>query len=207
MTGYFAVGNKCAVDFSRLNLPISSQEALSILWLKGFRVITVDLIKEARKCVGVSRYRRGAAFYQAPFTLDCSTLTKWVYARAGIWLPRHSLDQREMGKPVGLVQARAGDLIFMSGAADYWHYNPADGVGHVGICTDEDTIIHAANRKRNVVEDQLEDFIGDLKHFRGARRITTDSTITLESPSNRIVEWSGEFRNIIVQNLPGLDEA
>ncbi|OGE80163.1 MAG: hypothetical protein A2660_02430 [Candidatus Doudnabacteria bacterium RIFCSPHIGHO2_01_FULL_45_18] len=154
--GYMAVGNKCAVDLEELCLPISTKAALEILWQKGFRVAAVDVVKLARGCVSSSRYRRGANYFEAPFTVDCSTLTKWVYAKTGIWLPRHSIDQREMGKRVSDV--RAGDLIFANGAKPYWFTDPTDGVGHVGICTGQGTVIHAASKDRGVVEDSIEDF-------------------------------------------------
>lgn len=206
LDGYHAVGNKCAVDFEKLNLPISKSDALEILCQRGFRVVDVDLVALARKCVGGSFYRRGAPFYQAPFTVDCSTLTKWVYAKAGIWLPRHSIDQRAMGQAVAVNQIEPGDLVFTAGAVSYWYHNPANGVGHVGLATGAGTVIHAANKKRGVVEEELGSFTGRQNNYREARRVKVVTTVTLECPSNRVVEWSGEIRNIIVQNLGVPDE-
>jgi len=40
---YRAVGNRCAVNFADLNLPISETEALLILEAKGFRKVEVDM--------------------------------------------------------------------------------------------------------------------------------------------------------------------
>ena len=59
--GYLAVGNRCAVDFSALALPVLQEEALAILWRLGFRRIEVDLLALARSRIGVSRYRRRRA--------------------------------------------------------------------------------------------------------------------------------------------------
>jgi cell wall-associated NlpC family hydrolase len=189
------------VDFRQFKLPISKQEALDILCRKGFQVVPVDVVDLARKCIGQSLYRRSARFYQAPFVVDCSTLSKWLYSKAGIWLPRHSIDQRKMGSVISAEERKAGDLVFIQGAIPYWHEDPSDGVGHVGMCTKEGTVIHAANSKRGVVEDEFDLFVGSVDSFRGIRRIGVAEVITLESPNNRIVEWSGEIQNIILQNL------
>src|SRR5581483_8936836 len=127
--GYMAVANKCAVDIEELRLPISRDQALKLLWTKGFRVVDVNVSELAKSRVGKAIYKRGAPFYQAPFTVDCSTLTKWVYSKAGVWLPRHSIDQRDMGLHVEI--GKAGDLVFMKGSQPYWKECDTDGVGHV----------------------------------------------------------------------------
>ena len=204
LDGYLAVGNKCAVDLAAWNLPVSPERALEILKHKGFRVVEVNLIQLARGCVGRSHYQRGALISQAPDVMDCSTLAKWLYGQAGIWLPRHSIDQAEMGNFVPLSQAQAGDLVFTKGVKPYFH-NPSCQIGHVGMVTEQETVIHAANSKRGVAEDRLEDFVDE--NFRTIRRIMSPSMITLESPADRMVEWSGQIRNIIVQNLTQEDEA
>jgi len=201
LQGYLAVGNKCAVDLQQLNLPIPQEQILNILWRKGFRVVQPNIIELAKKCVGNSRYKRGAGFYQAPFTVDCSTLTKWVYAKLGVWLPRHSIDQRKIGFSVETNELKPGDLVFSKGAKPYWEADESDGVGHLGIYVGNGLIVHAANRRRNVVEDPIDEFLLPPGSFRGIRRILTETTITLESPSNRVIEWSGEIRNIVLQNL------
>ncbi len=207
LNGYIAVGNKCAVDFTDFNLSITTEEVLAILWQKGFRGVEIDLVDSLRKHVGSSRYRRGAYISQAPFVMDCSTLTKWAYGQIGIWLPRHSIDQRAMGRQIEIAEIEPGDLIFSVGAKPYWYADPNDGVGHVGICTGQGSVIHAASTKRGIVEDSLEVFVSPAHEYRGIRRIKTPGVVTLESPTNRMVEWSGEFRNILAQNLPRMDEA
>lgn len=197
---YFAVGNKCAINLSSWQLPVSEEKALALLWRKGFRVIKVDMIARARKCIGSSRYHRGAHIDQAPFVVDCSTLTKWLYGKVGIWLPRHSVDQAEMGRFVGLNLLEAGDLVFTQGAQPYFR-NPAKKVGHVGLVTEAGTIIHAANSRVGIIEQPIGEFVGSK--FTTVRRIMEGSVITLECPSNRMVERSGQIRNIILMNLGG----
>src|SRR3989338_8780587 len=99
---YRAVGNRCAVILNSLRLPHSREETLAILNHKGFTVVEVDIIALARQCIGTSRYRRGARPSEAPAVVDCSSFIKWLYAQRGIWLPRRSIQQRELGEAVNL---------------------------------------------------------------------------------------------------------
>ena len=199
---YRSVEKRCAVCLDSLRLPISNQEALEILRRKSFEVIEVDIISLARWCVVKSQYRRGARFCEAPAIVDCSSFIKWLYGQRGIWLPRRSIQQREIGEKASLDCLVAGDVIFVSGAIDYYHENPADGVGHVGIFTGEGTVVHAADKKANVVETSLDRFIGKTK-FRGARRyIPRDvEIVTLKIPPSRDVEISDDIRWIVLQSL------
>ena len=74
-------------------------------------------------------YQWGA---EGPGSFDCSGLTSWAFARAGVTLPRSSSQQANVGQPVSRSDIRAGDLVFF--------YSP---VSHVGIAVDNDTIISA----------------------------------------------------------------
>ena len=170
---------------------------------KKFKVLRVDVVALARSCVGVSRYRRGARLVEAPAIFDCSTLIKWSYGQCGIWLPRRSIQQRELGESVELSEITSGDVVFVSGWVDYYLDSPADGVGHVGIATGDNTVIHAGNRKIGVVETPLDKFVGKDK-FRGVRRyIPKYREVTiLETPVGREVEIADDIRWIVLQSLP-----
>ncbi len=200
---YRAVKNRCAVNLNSLHLPMSHQEAMEILIKQGFKLINVDLIELARKCIKTSRYRRGATPSEAPSIVDCSSLVKWLYAQCGIWLPRRSIQQREYGQIVALDEIKKNDVIFVSGKINYYDHNPADGVGHVGIATREKTVIHAANQKSGIVETALGDFT-NVENFRGVRRYIPNNSrmITLETPAYREVETVDDIRWIILQSLP-----
>ena len=199
---YRAVGNRVAVDFESLKLPLSQEKILEILIRKGFKVVEVDLISLARQCIVTSKYRRGARLYEAPSTVDCSSFTKWLYGECGIWLPRRSIQQREFGEEINLKDIRENDLIFVSGWIDYYNINPKDGVGHVGIVSNNKTVIHAANSKVNVTESSITDFVSRDK-FRGARRYMPNSAkvITLETPIGREVEIADDIKWIISQSF------
>ena len=63
---------------------------------------------------------------------DCSGLTMWAWAQAGVSLPHYSKAQFEMLPKVPADQAQPGDLIF--------YRTP---VGHVAIYIGNGQLIHA----------------------------------------------------------------
>lgn len=197
-----AVGNRVAVALDALGLQMSREDAIERLTSLGFEIVSVDLVAMARSLVGEASYRRGARLAEAPATFDCSSLTKWLYAQRGIWLPRRSIQQRVCGSPTMIHDLMPGDLVFATGFQDYWHEDPRDGVGHVGLATGEGTVLHAANRRLGVVESSLETFVVPLK-FRGACRIVPSDrqVTTLICPPHREVEISDDIRWIVLQTL------
>ena len=67
-----------------------------------------------------------------PDVFDCSGLTQYAYAAAGISLPHSSSMQSTMGSYVPKDQLQPGDLIFF--------YSP---VGHVGMYIGDGQMVHA----------------------------------------------------------------
>src|SRR3954452_22177758 len=67
-----------------------------------------------------------------PNSFDCSGLTQYAYAAAGISLPHSSQMQSTMGTPVARADLQPGDLVFF--------YSP---VGHVGIYLGDGLMVHA----------------------------------------------------------------
>ena len=200
---YRAAGSRCAVVLEYLRLPTPREETLAILNRKGFSVVEVNIVTLARHCIGISQYRRGARPSEAPMVVDCSSFAKWLYAERGIWLPRRAIQQRELGEVINFDELVAGDLVFVSGWIDYYHGDPMNGVGHVGIATGDGTVIHAASRRANVVESPIDKFVGKTK-FRGARRYIPKGVevLTLETPTDREVEIADDIRWIVLQSLP-----
>jgi hypothetical protein len=197
---YRAVGNRCAVNLKQLHLPLTAGEALQILNRLGFLRVEVDIVALARSRIGVSRYRRGARASEAPETVDCSSLIKWLCGQKGLWLPRRTIQQMAWGMPVEFRSITSGDLVFISGRINYFHDDPSAGVGHVGIVTGNGTVIHAANSVEGVVESGLNDFVaGDS--LRGIRRLFNSQTLTLATPANREVEVADDLRWIVLQQL------
>ncbi len=62
---------------------------------------------------------------------DCSGLTMWAYAQAGVGLPHYTGAQEQVGRVVPLSAIQPGDLVF------YW------GGGHVALYIGGGSVIHA----------------------------------------------------------------
>ncbi|MEY4745059.1 MAG: hypothetical protein RL272_1004 [Candidatus Parcubacteria bacterium] len=203
MFGYRSVRGRCAFDVTDAGLPMEESDAMDILSLEGFRVVEVDMVAKARRCIDSSRYRRGARMVESPGVVDCSSFVKWLYAELGIWLPRRSIQQRRMGADVGPDETMAGDLVFSRGALERHDDGLAGGVGHVALATGAGTVIHAANTGAGVIESPLASLTADGA-CRGIRRIIPSGhrVLTLACPMHREVETSDDIRWIILQSLP-----
>ncbi|CAM5703808.1 C40 family peptidase [Streptomyces griseomycini] len=85
-------------------------------------------VAAARSALG-RPYAWGA---NGPGSFDCSGLTQWAYAQAGVSLPRTSQAQRYAGRRVPLSEARPGDLVLYRSDAS-----------HVGMYVGDGRVIHA----------------------------------------------------------------
>jgi cell wall-associated NlpC family hydrolase len=90
------------------------------------------------------RYAWGGS---GPDAFDCSGLTAFAFARAGVALPHTSQGQVAMGGPVSRDDIRPGDLVFFSTAGP--------GASHVGIATSATTVVSATNS--GVLEHSTQD--------------------------------------------------
>jgi cell wall-associated NlpC family hydrolase len=79
-------------------------------------------------------YKFGAKVGQTR-TFDCSTLTKYIYGKYGINLPRTSAQQSKMGSFVSKKNWKKGDLLFFSVPG-------RPGVGHVGVYVGNNKMLH-----------------------------------------------------------------
>jgi cell wall-associated NlpC family hydrolase len=70
-------------------------------------------------------YKFGAKVGQTR-NFDCSTLTKYIFGKYGITLPRTAAQQSKMGSFVSKSNWKKGDLLFFSVPG-------RSGVGHVGV--------------------------------------------------------------------------
>jgi cell wall-associated NlpC family hydrolase len=95
-----------------------------------------------------------------PDAFDCSGLTAFAFARAGIALPHTSQGQAAKGTPVARDDIRPGDLVFFSTAGP--------GPSHVGIATSPRTVVSATNA--GVMEHRLDDAYWGGSYV-GARRL------------------------------------
>ncbi|MCA0145731.1 C40 family peptidase [Blastococcus sp. LR1] len=74
-------------------------------------------------------YRMGAS---GPGAFDCSGLTSYAYAAAGVTLPRSSRSQAQIGRQVTRAELQPGDLVF--------YYTP---ISHVALYIGDGKIVHA----------------------------------------------------------------
>jgi cell wall-associated NlpC family hydrolase len=89
---------------------------------------------------------------------DCSSFTKFVYKKYGIYLPRTSKQQSHVGRFVPRSQLRAGDLVFF--------YSP---VHHVAIYIGNGKIIHTYGKPGVTISSIKSGWWS--KHYQTARRV------------------------------------
>ncbi|MBY7141728.1 bifunctional lysozyme/C40 family peptidase [Virgibacillus sp. NKC19-3] len=73
-------------------------------------------------------------------SFDCSGLTRWVYQKAGIELPRTAQEQYDATESIPLSEAEPGDLVFFHST-----YNTANYVTHVGIFVGDNQMYQAGD--------------------------------------------------------------
>ncbi|MFP5369240.1 MAG: C40 family peptidase, partial [Actinomycetes bacterium] len=98
-------------------------------------------------------YVWGAA---GPHSFDCSGLTRFAYAAAGIALPHSSRMQSQIGTPVAPADLQPGDLVF--------HFSP---VSHVGMYIGNGRMVHAPTAGDVVKVTEMR----YMPSFAGARRL------------------------------------
>ena len=125
---------------------VSAKKKLTVRDTKAREAVKFALAK-----VGKS-YRHGAT---GPNAFDCSGLTSYAYAKAGVKLPRSSRSQLSKGKSVKKKNLKPGDLVFF--------YSP---VSHVAIYIGDGKVVHAGNPRTGVNVTKLK-----YMPFSGARRV------------------------------------
>jgi hypothetical protein len=116
------------------------------------------LITAGREALGTP-YRWGGT---TPVGYDCSGLVQRLFSLAtGVLLPKHSGDQRQVGRRVTEGEAQAGDLLFAAPIGQR--------VGHVMLLTSSSTLLHACRTEGRVIEEPVEENAKRYQH-QGYRR-------------------------------------
>lgn len=154
-------------------------------------------VARAKECVGKPYKKRARVSYDAPEAFDCSSLTAWAYAQAGVGLPRISVDQYVYGDPVDEAELKPGDLVFFNTereSAKVWDttldFLPGtqvpEGVSHVVMYTGSGMCVHARSTAGSVVEEPLEEVAKRAKMV-GCRRIAKDEPrVVVTVPTERL---------------------
>ena len=93
--------------------------------------------------------------------MNCSCLTKKVFAKFGYDLPWWDDKQWKVGRRVSRSELRPGDLVF------FQEYGPRGGITHVGIYSGYGYLIHASAYYDEVVETEMK----YIRGYKGARRL------------------------------------
>ncbi len=124
---------------------------------RGSNYISRRVIQMSMQYIGVPYVFGGTT----PSGFDCSGYVQYVFAHAGISLPRTADVQYTVGTPVATSDLRAGDLVFFS---TYTY-----GASHVGIYLGEGNFIHASSSRGVMISGLGQSYYSS--RYIGARRI------------------------------------
>jgi len=122
-----------------------------------------SLVRLTRQQVGL-KYRFGAK--QPGIAFDCSALVQWIAGLFGSDLPRTAAQQARTGLeiPKDTSHLLPGDLLL---------FGKGKRVDHIGIYVGEGRYVHAANRRKGVIESELAR--ARPSYWKSARRIFLDT--------------------------------
>jgi cell wall-associated NlpC family hydrolase len=124
-----------------------------------------SLVRLTKQQVGL-RYKLGAV--KPGLAFDCSGLVKWVMAAFDLHLPRTAAEQARLGieVPRDTAQLLPGDLLF---------FGRGKRVTHIGIYVGEGKYVHAANRRKGVIESDVSP--ANSRWWKGARRVIVEDSL------------------------------
>ena len=124
---------------------------------RGSNYISRRVVATSLAYIGVPYVFGGTS----PGGFDCSGYVRYVFAAAGISLPRMADEQYEVGTPVAESDLTAGDLVFFS----TYTYGPS----HVGIYLGDGKFINASSSRGVSIDSLGSSYWGSC--YIGARRI------------------------------------
>jgi len=97
----------------------------------------------------------------SPNGFDCSGFTRYIFAQAGVDLPRTADAQYEVGQNVSYSRLQSGDLVYFS--------TYESGASHVGIYLGNGQFISATSSRGIAIANMDSGYWGD--RYLGARRV------------------------------------
>ncbi len=143
-------------------------EAISRTLLSG----RDSLVRLTKQQVGL-KYRWGAR--QPGIAFDCSSLVQWIAGLFGQELPRTAAQQAFAGIaiPKDTAQLLPGDLLT---------FGKGRRITHIGIYVGAGKYIHAANKRKGVIESSLSK--AKSSYWKGARRTFLDTDSVFVDPTS-----------------------
>lgn len=102
----------------------------------------------AGAALAAAKTKLGSAYIMGatgPSAYDCSGLTQWAYAQAGVGISRTTYTQANDGTRIGRSQLQPGDLVFFY-----------DDLHHVGLYAGNNTTLHASNPRGGVKYESMD---------------------------------------------------
>lgn len=125
---------------------------------RGSSYINRRIISAAMQYIGVPYVFGGTS---PIYGFDCSGYVQYVFAQAGISLPRTADVQYEVGTPVSISELIPGDAVFFT---TYTY-----GASHVGIYVGDGNFIHASSSRGVTISSLSSSYYST--HYIGARRM------------------------------------
>ncbi len=100
---------------------------------------TLDSLVSYAKSFAGTPYEFSAKPYTVSHHFDCSSFVQYVYAHAGVSIPRSSRSQAMIGNEVAKANLKTGDLLFFFTPG---RFKNNQVVGHVGMYIGNGTFIH-----------------------------------------------------------------
>lgn len=182
----FKVGVSVAEVNRVLGTSLSDNEIENIFKRLDFefeKINPIDKVLELAPTFEGKPYKIGASVtFDAPNEFDCSSFTAYLFAQAGIGIPRVSVDQYVWGEEVDKEDLKSGDLVFSNTQDGKIHTETMEflkgtkleeGIDHVGLYLGEGKIVHASRKNGENGEVKTED-LDSAKQFKniiGYRRI------------------------------------
>ncbi len=191
------ISSKEASDI--IGVEIKDKEIENIFDRFGFewkKVKPVDeVLKLAEELVGAEHKKGASISYDAPKVFDCSSYVGYVFAQAGVQIPRISIDQYVFGQEVNEKDIKPGDIVFSNTGEGTIYFKTVEflpgkevkeGVDHCGIYLGGGKVIHSSKLKNGVAIENLSES-GRFRKITGYRRMSDNQErFVVTAPAERL---------------------